>query len=319
MGLKCIVTGGLGYIGSVVSKMLMERGHEVLIVDDGRDSVAHGVFDPKMVIRQSIGHVHHRLLTAFEPDVVLHFAAYGALRAGEENLGGYLENNVQELQVFLQELALTDCQAFINSGTCAVYAPSHEPIDEGRPERPDSWYGWTKLIAEEYLVRWASRQPMEVLRFRFFNVAGSGYGIAEKRRVEEHLIPKALDAAALGHPFNLYGSDYPTQDGTCVRDFVHVLDLAKAHVVAAEKLAAGVQLPPIINLGSGAGYSVAQVLTVVEEVAGVKLRVLQNARRRGDSPVRVADTRLAEQVLDWKAERRLKQMVEDAWRARSGS
>jgi UDP-glucose 4-epimerase len=190
-------------------------------------------------------------------------------------------------------------------------------MDELHPADPVCWYGWTKLLAEKLLVQLSRTFGFKYLGFRYGNVAGTGYGIVERRKDEEHLIPRALDAATCGDKVIVNGTDYSTLDGTCVRDYVHVLDVAEAHVSGAKALLSGEVENEIVNLGTGRGFSVLEVIRAVSRVTGSSGEWSPGQRRVGDSPRTVLDCAKAGALLGWRATRTLEDMVEGAWRART--
>jgi UDP-glucose 4-epimerase len=321
--MKVLVTGGLGYVGSACAKLMIEHEHDVLIVDDGRDSVAASgrraadVFGQEMVLRRSIGKVEAATIRLFNPDLVMHFAGSASIGPGEKDPDSYLTNNVVEFQAFLRALSETTCRNIIFSGTAAVYGTQEAPVSETVPPRPDSWYAWSKLLAEQYLVWMAKVHEFRYVAFRYFNVAGAGYDIVERRKKEEHLIPLAFDALIEGNSFVVNGVDHPTSDGTCIRDFVHVLDVAEAHRRAAGELIEGRIDGEIINLGSGKGYSVLEVLKKVEEITGQKIDLKHGLHRDGDSISRIADVEKARRLLGWSPVLGLHEMIRDAWAAKT--
>ncbi len=315
--MKILVTGGLGYVGSVAAQFLLERGHEIRIIDDGRDSVADGHFDRALVIRQPIGTVDPATIRNFGPDVVMHFAGNANLGYGESRPLEYLDNHVSELGRFMSAVLQSDCRLFINSGSSSVYGdPAEPPYVEEHLPNPSSWYGWTKLMAERLVTHLGTLKKLRYVAFRYFNAAGAAYGIVEKRKVEDHLIPRALTAVEERRVLEVYGRDWPTPDGTCVRDYVHVLDLAEAHLFAAQALVEGKIEGEVMNLGSGYGFSVWEVARTIESVTERPLPLIALPRRPGDSPVRVASIRKARLRLDWAPRRSLRQMIQDAWAAR---
>ncbi len=308
--MRVLITGGCGFVGSVTAKLFLGRGHDVLIVDDLRDSVASELFSSKMILRRSIERCNAAEIKKFAPDVVLHFAASAAVGFGEADPIGYAKNNVGAFSQFLKTLIKAKARKIIHSGSCTVYGNAEStPIAEDHPVLPVSWYGWTKLLAEKLVTH-----PTNAFRwigFRYFNAAGSAYGVVEYRKQEERLIPKALRAGRTGYAVKIHGTDYPTKDGTCVRDYVHVLDIAEAHVKAAEALHHEKLTNEIINLGTGIGSSVKDVLDTIEDVSGLKLRREEGPKRPGDVPVAVASYTKAHKLLGWEPTKNLRQIVED--------
>lgn len=314
--MKVLVTGGLGFIGAVTSKLLLERGHDILIVDDGRTSVADKLFDWKFVVNRTIGGLPRKYIEHFKPEVVMHFAASASVEDGENQPLSYLDNNLTEFGNFLFTLMETGCRKLIHSGSSAVYSdPPPEGCTEKWPAIPTCWYGWTKLAAEQLLAQLAKSDGLTYIGFRYFNAAGAAMGVTEGRR-GDRLIPKILEALSLSKRFLIRGGDWPTPDGTCVRDFVHVLDLAEAHITAAEALISGRVQNEIINLGSGRGYSIREVMKAAEEVTRLELSSAVGSRRPGDSASRFASIAKAKELLNWEPKKTLNDMIEDAWEGR---
>lgn len=313
-----MVTGGLGYVGGVTSKLLVERGHDILIVDDFRDSVTpKNFFGKDQVVRCRISEMDDKVVRRFSPDVVLHFAASAAVGLCEDDPMGAVLNNVSEWAAFVGTCLKAGVKRFVNSGTCSVYGvPERLPVSENHPTAPMSWYGKTKLMAEELLVRMARQGLVEFSGLRYFNVVGTAYGVVERRKKEERLLPKALDAAVAGETLTINGLSWPTTDGTCVRDYVHVQDIAEGHLAAAEKLVSGEVVNEIINLGTGVGSSIFQVVQAVSKVTGVTLSTRKGDPRPGDVPAVVADSLKAQRVLGWVPKMGLEQMIESMWAAR---
>ena len=247
----------------------------------------------------------------------MHFAAHAYVGESVTDPRKYFRNNVEGGLVLLN--ACVDCgvRRIIFSSTCAVYGvPAKVPIPENIPRQPVNPYGVSKLFFEYALEAYDRAYGLRFAALRYFNAAGADESgeIGELHEPESHLIPSALLAATGARPeMDLFGTDYPTPDGTCVRDYVHVNDLADAHVTALERLAGGAD-SIAVNLGTGTGYSVKEVLDKIEQVTGRKVPVRVAARRAGDPPALVADPRRAEQVLGWKATRSLDDIVRTAWR-----
>jgi UDP-glucose-4-epimerase GalE len=250
-------------------------------------------------------------------DSVMHFAARAYVGESVTDPRKYFRNNVEGGLILLN--ASVDCgvRRVVFSSTCAVYGvPAKVPIPEDTPRQPVNPYGVSKLFFEQALEAYDRAYGLRFTALRYFNAAGADESgeIGELHDPESHLIPSALLAATGARPeLDLFGADYPTPDGTCVRDYIHVSDLADAHVSALERLAAGAD-SIAVNLGTGTGYSVKEVLDKIEQVTGRKVPARVAPRRAGDPPALVADPRLAEQVLHWKATRSLDDIVGTAWR-----
>jgi UDP-arabinose 4-epimerase len=313
--LVVLVVGGAGYIGSHAARTLRRRGHEVVIYDNlstGHPFLAEG-FE---LVRGDMGDAAALSAALRRVDSVMHFAAHAYVGESVENPRKYFRNNVEAGLVLLN--ACVDCgiRRVIFSSTCAVYGvPAVVPIPEQTPRQPVNPYGVSKLFFEYALEAYDRAYGLRFAALRYFNAAGADESgeIGELHQPESHLIPSALLAATGARPaMDLFGTDYPTADGTCVRDYVHVNDLADAHVSALELLAGGAN-SMAVNLGTGAGYSVKQVLDKIEQVTGHKVPVRVAPRRPGDPPALVANSALAQQLLKWKARRSLDDIVTTAW------
>lgn len=314
--MRVLVTGGAGYIGSHAVRALAARRHEPVIYDNlstGDPRLAAGF--PLMV--GDIGDA--RALTAALKGIgaVMHFAAFAYVGESVQSPRKYFDNNVRSALTMLDTALDCGIRSFIFSSTCATYGvPATMPIAETTPQQPVNPYGASKLFLEHALRAYDTAYGMRSVSLRYFNAAGADESgeIGELHEPETHLIPCALQAAAGVRPeIEVFGTDYATPDGTCIRDYIHVSDLAEAHVAALEYLAEG-GVTTALNLGTGIGHSVKEVIATVESVAGVRLPQRLSSRRAGDPPVLVADPSQARQVLGWSAKRDLRQMVESAWR-----
>lgn len=311
-----LVVGGAGYIGSHAARTLRRRGHEVVIYDNlstGHASLATG-FE---LVRGDISDAPTLSAILRRVDSVMHFAAHAYVGESVENPRKYFRNNVEAGLALLN--ACVDCgvRRVIFSSTCAVYGvPAKVPIPENTPRQPVNPYGVSKLFFEQALEAYDRAYGLRFAALRYFNAAGADESgeIGELHDPESHLIPSALLAATGARPeLELFGTDYPTPDGTCVRDYIHVNDLADAHVSALEYLASGAD-SIAVNLGTGRGYSVKEVLSKIEQVSGHKVPVRIAPRRAGDPPALVADPAAAEKLLRWKATRSLDDIVTTAWK-----
>jgi UDP-glucose 4-epimerase len=301
--MKVLVTGGAGYIGSVVTEYLLESGHEVVIVDNL--STGHrGAVNPEAEFFEG-----DLLDTPFVEDVlsggieaVCHFAAFSQVGESVADPLKYYTNNVTGAVSLLQAMKNAGVRDFLFSSTAAVYGePENVPITEDSPLQPVNPYGNTKLAIERMLADCANAWELRSLSLRYFNAAGATAAHGEDHRPETHLIPLLLDAA-MGRrgELTVYGNDYPTEDGTCVRDYIHVKDLATAHVLGLEKLSDG--LTGAINLGNGTGFSVIEVIEAAAKVTGLEVPHSIGDRRPGDPAVLVASSARAEDLLGWKRE-----------------
>ena len=313
--MRILVPGGAGYIGSHTVRTLIRHGHDVVVYDNF--STGHREFaDGIETIDGDIGDRTKLSLILRGVDAVMHFAAYSRVGESIANPEKYFENNLRSGLALLGAVLEAQTPYFILSSTCAVYGvPASVPIDEDSPRAPINPYGVSKLALEQALEAYRTAYGLRYINLRYFNAAGADESseIGELHQPETHLIPCALEAAAgLRSQIEVYGLDYPTADGTCVRDYVHVSDLAEAHLLALEYLADGGQ-PGSINLGGGRGHSVLEVLSAVEAVTGSTLNKQSCPRRPGDPPVLVADPQHALQLLDWRPQRSLLDMVSSAW------
>lgn len=332
--MKALVTGGAGYIGSHTVRALLDAGHDVAVVDDlsngHRDAIdtrAKYVEGKEVNDLLSGDHVLEAILRIEKPDVVLHFA--GKIQVGESvryPSAYWNVNVVGSLSLLRAILARHKC-AFVFSSSAAVYGAP--PLERGRfpkltedhPTLPINPYGDTKLAFERALAAYARAAELPWAALRYFNAAGANVaaGLSERHKPETHLIPLVLDVArGKCEAFTIYGTDFPTPDGTCVRDYVHVMDLADAHVLAAEKLVrTRTPLGPL-NLGTGFGHSVREVIDAAREIAQYPIPTIYGPRREGDPPVLLADPSRAERELDWRATRSsIEQILSDAWHASS--
>lgn len=306
--MRFLITGGCGFVGGVVSKYLMETGHEILVLDDGSSSVVEDL-PGDVVIWESISGIDCRSIERFAPDAVLHFAARASVEAGERDPFTYVQNNVMEFSWFLNTLLRAGVRRVVHSGSYAVYGqPTVVPTPETCVPAPVSWYGWTKLMAEQLVVHLGKMGQLKYVAFRYGNAAGSAYGVVEFKN--DRLIPNAVRAASTDGTVIVNGDDYPTPDGTAVRDYVHVLDLAEAHLLAATALVEDEVTNEIVNLGSGRGWSVREVLSAVGRVVR-PVRVKVGCRRLGDPPILVADPAKAKRLYGWTAKRGLEDCVRD--------
>jgi UDP-glucose-4-epimerase GalE len=314
--LNVLVIGGAGYIGSHAARALRRRGHQVLIYDNlsnGHAQLAAG-FE---LIQADLADVTALTAALGRVDSVMHFAAHAYVGESVRDPRKYFRNNVEAGLVLLN--ACLDCgiRRLIFSSTCAVYGvPEKVPITEQNPRQPVNPYGTSKLFFENALEAYDRAYGLKYAALRYFNAAGADESgeIGELHEPESHLIPLALQAATGARPaLEVFGTDYPTPDGTCVRDYIHVNDLADAHITALERLAQGAD-SLAINLGTGHGYSVKEVLAKVEQISGFKVPWHAAPRRPGDPPALVADPSLAAKLLHWKATRSLDEIVSSAWK-----
>jgi UDP-glucose-4-epimerase GalE len=312
--MRVLVTGGAGYIGSHAARALARRGHEVVIYDDlstGHRELARG-FD---LVEGSVGDLSRLAPALAKVDAVMHFAAKSLIPESMRDPRKYFENNVRDGLVLLNTCIERGVKKFIFSSTAAIYGnPEKTPIVESSPKQPVNPYGFSKLAFECALQSYDSGYGLRFASLRYFNAAGADQSgeIGELHEPETHLIPNALKAAVGDGELAIFGTDYPTPDGTCVRDYIHVTDLADAHVLALEHLNGGGG-SEILNLGTGKGSTVHEVVNTVEQVVGRELPKRITGRRAGDPPVLLADPSRAEKLLGWKAKLSLYDMVATSW------
>ena len=310
-----LVVGGAGYIGSVTVELLLAGGHDVTIFDNLSTGHRAAVLPGARFIGGDLADEEglRRLFASERYDAVMHFAARSIVAESVAEPGRYFANNVAAVVGLLNTMLAYDVRRFVFSSSAAVYGePAEVPIREEAPFHPNNPYGESKAIAERMLAWYSASAGLRYAALRYFNAAGASRNLGEDHSPETHLVPLALKAA-IGQPpgLTIYGTDYPTPDGTAIRDYVHVLDLAEAHILALEQLE-GESI--VCNLGSEAGYSVRQVVDAVQDVTGADLPVRFGPRRAGDAPTTVARARRAQELLGWRPTRGLREMVESAWK-----
>jgi UDP-glucose-4-epimerase GalE len=315
---KILITGGAGYIGSNTAHMLRRRGYEVVVVDDLSRGHEHNVSGlPFHRINLADTKTLAALLQAERCDAVVHFAAYIAVGESTQKPELYFGNNVGGTLSLLSAMVEAGVRRLVFSSTAAVYGmPAVVPIPESAPFAPVSPYGESKLIVEQVL-RWMHEcRDLHTIALRYFNACGADpeSSLGEEHDPETHLIPLLLRAVTSGKPITIFGNDYETPDGTCIRDYIHILDLAEAHRLALEHLLAGGG-SDAFNVGTGTGHSVMEVIRAVEEVTGAHVPYEIGPRREGDAPVLVANSDKLKRTLGWQPKYpNLREMVETAWR-----
>jgi UDP-glucose-4-epimerase GalE len=313
-----LVTGGAGYIGSHTVRLLRERGRDVVVLDSLEHGHAEAVLDAPLVVGDiADGGLVRRVVADHDVDAVVHFAAYKAAGESMEQPARYFANNVGATNAFLDALRSVDVRRFVFSSTCAVYGtPTALPVAEDHPLGPESPYGESKRMVEQMLRWYDECHGLASVSLRYFNAAGASSDglIGEDWRVTLNLVPVVMKAALRFIPtLPVYGTDYPTPDGTAIRDYVHVEDLADAHVRALEYLEAGGPTRAI-NLGTGTGSSVLEVIRAAQEASGTEVPVEYVGRRAGDPVAIYGDNRLAGEVLGWKPTQGLDEIIGSAWR-----
>jgi len=314
--MRVLVTGGAGYIGSVVAAQLVAAGHEVTVLDDLSTGYADAVPAGAAFIKGTLRDCAAEVL-ADGTEAVLHFAAKSLVGESVAEPGKYWSSNLGGTIALLEAMREIGVRTIVFSSTAAVYGePERTPIAETDPARPTSPYGATKLAVDTTLTEFARLYGFGAVSLRYFNVAGAyrsddGSWLGERHNPETHLIPNVLASVAAGGRVQVFGDDYPTPDGTCVRDYIHVTDLADAHLLALRSCRPGQHR--VYNLGNGTGFSVRQVIDVCAEVTGTGIGVDVTARRPGDPAVLVASSERIQAELGWRAGRDLRAMAADAW------
>ena len=314
--MRVLVTGGAGYIGSHVVDLLVREGHDVTVLDSLEKGHREAVHPSAAFVRGDCGDAGllDRLFADRPFDAVMHFAAYIEVGESMTNPGRFFVNNTARAMVLLDRLTAHGIRKFIFSSTAATYGdPAYTPIDEEHPKAPTSTYGYAKLLVEGSL-EWMNRLlGLSCASLRYFNASGCGEELGELHSPETHLIPLVLEVAeGRRGAVKIFGTDYPTPDGTCVRDYIHVLDLATAHRMALEALGDGRRL--VYNLGNGVGYSVREVIEAARRVTGHPIPVEEAPRRPGDPAVLVASSAKIQRELGWRpAHADLETIIRSAW------
>ena len=321
--MKVLVTGGAGYVGGVSVDAILAAGHDVVVLDDLTTGHATVVPPVARLVRGSYGDeaATRDLLRAEGVDAILHCAARSLVGESVVNPAKYYIDNVAGGIALLEAARAAGVRRIVFSSTAAVYGvPASTPIREDAPLAPINTYGETKRTFEGALRWYSGAYGFRAVILRYFNVAGATERLGEVHRPESHLIPNALLAAEGGLALTLFGEDYPTPDGTPIRDYIHVADLADAHVAALARTAGdGLEVPLICNLGTSSGFSVREVLAAAAEVTGAPIPHTVGPRRAGDPPVLVASNDRARELLGWEPHRStLPGMVGSAWAWRRG-
>ncbi len=314
--MRVLVTGGAGYIGSVVADRLVREGHSVTVLDNLCMGWREAVPSEATFVEADMGDAP-RLAALFEAgkfDAVMHFAAF--IEAGEsvKRPDLYFENNSARTLTLLRTMLKHGVERFVFSSTAAVYGePQQVPIPEDHPLFPTNAYGESKLIVERMLGWLRSAYGLRYASLRYFNAAGAAGGRGEAHRSESHLVPLILQVPlGLRPSIAIFGTDYPTKDGTCIRDYIHVDDLATAHLLALHGLDEHSQL--VCNLGSGTGFSVREIIAIARKVTGLDIPVEERPRRAGDPAVLIASSQKIREVLGWRPQYSdIESIVQSAW------
>jgi UDP-glucose 4-epimerase len=317
---KILVTGGAGFIGGVTVRQLLKAGYDVVVFDNlscgHRQTIPKGVklIEGDLRIKSDIVSA----INSERPDAVLHFAAYTIVPESIENPSKYFENNILASFNLLDAMAGAGVKRFVFSSSAAVYGePSEIPVTESARLAPSNAYGETKLIVEQYVKWYDIAYGIKYVSLRYFNASGADLqnDLGEDRAVETHLIPLVLLAASgKNKSVSVFGSDYPTRDGTCIRDYVHVKDLASAHILALGKLIEQGAKSSIYNLGSEKGFTVKEIVSAAEKVTEKKVNAEISPRRPGDPPALIASSKKIFSELGWKSEfSDIEQIISDTW------
>jgi len=314
---KILVTGGAGYIGSICVEELLVQGYGVVVIDNLQEGHRAAVMPEAVFYEGDYGDVAllRDIFSKHEIDAVVHFAAETTIEFSMTDPGLYFHNNLVNGIILLDVMREYGCERMIFSSTAATFGePQYTPIDEKHPQLPINAYGESKLMFEKVLDWYNRAYGLKFNAFRYFNAAGASERLGEAHRHESHLIPVIIQVV-LGQrqELQIFGNDYPTSDGTCIRDYVHVIDLARAHIKALENL----DRHPIgkYNLGNGQGFSNLEVSRTVEAITGKKVPFEMASRRLGDPAVLIASSELARQELDWQPRySKLEEIVKSAWK-----
>jgi len=308
------VVGGAGYIGSICVELLLDEGHQVTVFDNLSEGHRQAVDERAAFIGGDLARAEEitRALQETKPDAVMHFAANALVGESMQNPSKYFRNNVAAGINLLDAMLQAGVRRFVFSSTCATFGPPERvPIDETLPQRPINPYGESKLMFEKVLRWYDQIHGLRLVSLRYFNAAGATKKFGEDHRCETHLIPNVLKVAlGLKEHVEIYGTDYETPDGTCIRDYIHILDLSRAHI-----LALGANESAFYNLGTGGGSSVREVIKVCRDVTGNEIPVLEKPRRPGDPPRLIAASEKIKRELGWQPKfENLHAIVESAWR-----
>ena len=312
--MKILVVGGAGYIGSVCAELLLDEGHEVGVFDNLSEGHRRAVDSRAAFIEADLAERERiqAALADFQPEAVMHFAASALVGESMENPSKYFRNNIAHGLNLLDAMVATGVNRIVFSSTCATFGPPERvPIDEAAPQRPINPYGESKLAFEKILRWYDDIHRLRFVALRYFNAAGASENFGEEHRVETHLIPNVLKVALGKNPHvEVYGADYDTPDGTCIRDYIHILDLARAHILALQSAKSD-----FYNLGTGGGTSVREVIDSCRKITGHKIPVIEKPRRAGDPPRLIAASEKIQRDLEWRPQfQRIDAIIESAWK-----
>ena len=312
--MKILVVGGAGYIGSICTELLLDEGHEATVFDNLGEGHRSAVDSRARFIQGDLAEREkiQETLSSTRPDAVMHFAASALVGESMRDPSKYFRNNISNGLNLLDTMVAARVQRIVFSSTCAIFGmPERLPIDETAPARPINPYGESKLAFEK-ILRWYDQiHALKFVSLRYFNAAGATGNFGEDHRLETHLVPNVLKVALGQEPHvEIYGNDYETPDGTCIRDYIHIVDLARAHI-----LALGAAKSEFYNLGTGGGSSVREVIAACRKITGRKVDTVERPRRAGDPPRLIASSEKIEKELGWRPEfQSLDEIIESAWK-----
>jgi len=316
--MKILVTGGAGYIGSFIVRNLREKGHKIAIIDDLSSGHKGAIFDFELY-KINIAREKEKLDEVFskeKPSGVIHMASFIQMGESFKNPMKYFENNLLSALNLLEVMLKHKVLNVVFSSSAGVYGePNSLPIEENHPKNPLNPYGETKHMIEQFLIWFNKAYGLNFVSIRYFNAAGASLdgAIGEDHPQESHLIPNLIKAAILGDEINIFGNDYPTPDGTCIRDYIHVLDLAEVHTLALARIMRGAK-SDFYNAGVGRGYSNKEVIDMVKSVTGLPLNVKFGPRRAGDAAALYAKVDKISKDFDWEPKYSLKEIIETAYK-----
>jgi len=311
---KILVVGGAGYIGSVCAELLLDEGHDVAVFDNLSEGHRRAIDSRATFIEGDLAERARiqAALADFRPEAVMHFAASALVGESMENPSKYFRNNIAHGLNLLDAMVATGVKRIVFSSTCATFGPPESvPIDETAPQRPINPYGESKLVFEKILHWYDEIHGLRFVALRYFNAAGASENFGEEHRIETHLIPNVLKVALGQKPHvEIYGTDYETPDGTCIRDYIHIVDLGRAHILALQSAQSA-----FYNLGTGGGTSVREVIDSSRKITGHKIPVVEKPRRAGDPPRLIAASEKIQRELAWRPQfQRIDAIIESAWK-----
>ncbi len=312
--MKILVVGGAGYIGSVCAELLLDEGHAVCVYDNLSEGHRQAVDSRAEFVEGDLAGMEgiQATLASFKPDAVMHFAASALVPESMANPSKYFRNNISNGLNLLDAMIAAGVRQLVFSSTCAIFGPPERvPIDETLPQRPINPYGESKLAFEKILHWYGEIHGLRFVALRYFNAAGASERFGEEHRIETHLIPNVLKVALGQKPHvEIYGTDYDTPDGTCIRDYIHILDLARAHILALKAPASA-----FYNLGTGGGTSVREVIESCRKITGHEIPVVEKPRRPGDPARLIAASEKIQRELGWQPKfQRIDAIIESAWK-----